>query len=324
MGNVYPAEFKAQVVELHRRQGRSLAELGRAFHLSATTVANWVREANATDAKDPTLTSEDKAELVLLRRQLKAREEELEILGKRWPSSRADKTGSGLWAHQRREGHPSPPQRGPPVPGAGRVPLRLLRLAGRLAGPPGRRVADDLAVLDQIRQVHARFAGYGSPRVHRELQARQVRVGRHRVARLMRQHAIGARWGSTKRPRSVPPQRRPAVTDRVRRHLRTPAPDRLWCTDTTMIRTQQGWLRAAVILDAYSRKVISWSVDDREDPQPRCGPCGRPSRSDDPHPDGCCTLTAATSAPPGSGWRPPPAPGCCHPSTNAKAPWTTP
>ena len=79
MGNVYPAEFKAQVVELHRRQGRSLAELGREFHLSATTVANWVRAANAADYKDPTLTSEDKAELVLLRRQLKAREEELEI-----------------------------------------------------------------------------------------------------------------------------------------------------------------------------------------------------------------------------------------------------
>ena len=82
MGNVYPAEFKAQVVELHRRQGRSLAELGREFHLSATTVANWVRDANAADAKDPMVTSEERAELVMLRRQLKAREEELEILGK--------------------------------------------------------------------------------------------------------------------------------------------------------------------------------------------------------------------------------------------------
>jgi transposase len=82
MGNLYPAEFKAQVVELHRRQGRSLAELGREFHLSATTVANWVREANAADAKDPTMTSEERAELVLLHRQLTAREEELEILGK--------------------------------------------------------------------------------------------------------------------------------------------------------------------------------------------------------------------------------------------------
>jgi transposase len=105
MGNLYPAEFKAQVVELHRRQGRSLAELGREFHLSATTVANWVREANAADAKDPTVTSEERAELVLLRRQLTAREEELEILGKRWPSSRADTTPRDLCLHQRGEGH---------------------------------------------------------------------------------------------------------------------------------------------------------------------------------------------------------------------------
>jgi putative transposase len=137
----------------------------------------------------------------------------------------------------------------------------------RLAGPPSRRAADDLAVLDQIRQIHARFACYGSPRIHRELQARQVRVGRHRVARLMRQHAIVARWGRAKRARSVPPQRRPEIGDRVRRQFRTLAPDRLWCTDITMIRTQQGWLWAAVILDAFSRKIISWSVADREDPQ---------------------------------------------------------
>ena len=82
MGNVYPAEFKAQVVELHRRQGRSLADLSKEFHISATTVATWVREANAEDLKDPNLTSEERAELVMLRRQLKAREEELEILGK--------------------------------------------------------------------------------------------------------------------------------------------------------------------------------------------------------------------------------------------------
>jgi transposase len=137
MGNVYPAEFKAQVVELHRRQGRSLAELGREFHLSATTVANWVREANAADAKDPTLTSEERAELVMVRRQLKAREEELEILGKRWPSSRADKPGSGLWLHQRGEGHLSAPQRGPHVPGSGGLALRLLRLAGPAGRPAG-------------------------------------------------------------------------------------------------------------------------------------------------------------------------------------------
>jgi putative transposase len=147
----------------------------------------------------------------------------------------------------------------------------------RRAGPPGRRAANDLAVLDQIRQVHARRPCYGSPRVHRELRARQVRVGRHRVARLMRQHAIVARWGRIKRPRSVPPQRRPEITDQVRRHVSAPAPDRLWCTDITMIRTQQGWLYAAVILDAFSRKVISWSVNDREDPRPHCGRWVRPS-----------------------------------------------
>jgi putative transposase len=79
----------------------------------------------------------------------------------------------------------------------------------RLAGPPSQRATQDRAVLVQIRQIHARFACYGSPRVHRELRARHVQVGRHRVARLMRQHAIVARLGSAKRARSVPPSAAP-------------------------------------------------------------------------------------------------------------------
>ena len=137
----------------------------------------------------------------------------------------------------------------------------------RLAGPPSPRAAAEQELLEQIRQIHTRFACYGSPRVHRELRGRRVRVGRHRVARLMRQHAIVARRGPVKRARSVPPQRRPEITDRVRRHFAVPGPNRLWCTDITMIRTRQGWLRAAVILDAFSRKVISWAVDEREDPR---------------------------------------------------------
>ena len=88
----------------------------------------------------------------------------------------------------------------------------------------------------------------------------------------MRQHAIVARQGRAKRARSVPPQRRPEIGDRVQRQFKSPAPDRLWCTDITMIGTRQGWLHAAVILDAYSRKVVSWSVNDRIGGLPRCPP----------------------------------------------------
>ena len=122
--------------------------------------------------------------------------------------------------------------------------------------------------MTQIRLIHGRFAYYGAPRIYRALRAKGIRVGRHRVARLMREHGIRARRGPIKsRRRSAPPSRRPEVIDRVRRRFRTVAPDRLWFTDLTVIRTSEGFLRAAVILDAHSRQVISWATDSHETPK---------------------------------------------------------
>jgi putative transposase len=133
--------------------------------------------------------------------------------------------------------------------------------------PASGRAAEDAALLEEIRTIHEMFRFYGSPRVHQELIRRSRRVGRHRVARLMRAEGIRARRGKIKsRPRSAPPKRRPEVGDLVRRHFIGEAPNRIWFTDLTMIRTGQGMLRAAVILDSYNREVISWAVADHETP----------------------------------------------------------
>lgn len=84
----------------------------------------------------------------------------------------------------------------------------------------------------------------------------------------MRLHGIRARRGPVKRrPRAAPPVRRPEIVDRVRRRFQAPAPDRLWFTDLTVIRTNEGFLRAAVVLDAHSRQVISWATDNYETPK---------------------------------------------------------
>ena len=117
----------------------------------------------------------------------------------------------------------------------------------------------------QIRLIHGRFSYYGAPRIHRALRAKGIAVGRHRVARLMRLHGIRARRGPVKaRRRSAPPSRRPEVIDRVRRQFGTAAPDRLWFIDLTVLRTSEGFLHAAVVLDAHNRQVISWATDDYE------------------------------------------------------------
>jgi len=151
----------------------------------------------------------------------------------------------------------------------------------RVDAPPTGRAARDLELLREIEQVHARFRYYGSPRVHQHLliqkgiapQTRQTaptsdsgpKLGRRRVARLMRIHGIRARRGKIKaRPRSAPPARRPEITDRIRRHFDTTLPDEVWFTDITQIRTGEGWLYAAVVLDAFNREVVSWAIAGRD------------------------------------------------------------
>jgi len=133
---------------------------------------------------------------------------------------------------------------------------------------PSARVMQDELLLAEIRQINLRFRYYGYPRIHQELLARGHHVGRHRVARLMRAHGIRACRGRILlRPRSAPPSRRPEVVDQVRRDFHADVSDALWFTDITQIRTGQGWLYAAVILDAFNRQVISWAVDDLDTPR---------------------------------------------------------
>lgn len=88
----------------------------------------------------------------------------------------------------------------------------------RVGAEPAGRAAADAELLAEIEAIHAEFRYYGSPRVHRELLARDHQVGRHRVARLMRIHGIRACRGKVKsRPRSAPVARRPEITDKVSR-----------------------------------------------------------------------------------------------------------
>lgn len=81
MGTVYPPEFKAQIVQLAREGEKTYVEIAREFELSATSVANWVREADTAERRG-SLSRDERAELVALRKELKKKDEELEILGK--------------------------------------------------------------------------------------------------------------------------------------------------------------------------------------------------------------------------------------------------
>ena len=129
---------------------------------------------------------------------------------------------------------------------------------------PSVRSRTDAVLLEHIRAAHAEsHCTYGAPRVHAELRARGTRVGRKRVARLMRTAGLAGccpkRFRRTTIPAVVPAVEPP---DLVRRDFHPSGPDRLWVADITYVRTWQGWLYLAVILDAFSRRVVGWALAD--------------------------------------------------------------
>ena len=101
---------------------------------------------------------------------------------------------------------------------------------------------------------------YGVPRVHAELEAEGVRVGRKRVARLMRGAGLA---GVSRRKGARTTQRRQEARpapDLVDRNFTAEAPDRLWVADITYVPTWAGFLYLAVALDAFSRRIVGWSM----------------------------------------------------------------
>jgi putative transposase len=123
------------------------------------------------------------------------------------------------------------------------------------------RQRQDEELLALIRASHRRSRGtYGAPRIHRDLRAAGVRVGRKRVARLLKQAGLrGAsrrKWPVTT-VRAVPAHPPP---DPVQRAFTATAPNQLWVADITYIPTQTGFLYLAVVLDVWSRRIIGWAM----------------------------------------------------------------
>ena len=130
-----------------------------------------------------------------------------------------------------------------------------------LTRPASARATMDAVLTKQVHGIHACTRGtYGVPRVHAELRAQGVRVGRKRVARLMRAAGLA---GVSRRKRVVTTVRdREArrVSDLVTRHFTASGPNRLWVADITYIPTWAGFLYLAVVLDAWSRRIVGWAM----------------------------------------------------------------
>src|SRR6185436_4330983 len=100
---------------------------------------------------------------------------------------------------------------------------------------------------------HKRSRGsYGSPRIHAELRARGVRVGRKRVERLLREAGLKAKQKRRFRRTTDSKHALPIAPNVLARHFDVGAPNEAWVTDVTYVATDEGWLYLAVILDLFS------------------------------------------------------------------------
>jgi putative transposase len=139
--------------------------------------------------------------------------------------------------------------------------------AWRGRGPSERALADAW-LTELIREIHEeRRRVYGAPRIHAELRmGRGVRVGRKRVERLMRSAGIsglvqarGGRGDGEGRGKVLVPGVRVA-DDLVERRFAAEEPNVLWLADITYLRSWEGWLYLAAVQDAYSRRIVGWSL----------------------------------------------------------------
>ena len=133
-----------------------------------------------------------------------------------------------------------------------------------LTRPPQTGRCSDAWLTEQIKEIHKdNRSVYGAPRIHAELRLHHgIRVGRKRVERLMRQAGIS---GLIPKKRGRTTIRVPGVRvadDLVKRQFRPQAPNVLWIADITYLSTWEGWLYFAAVQDAYSRRIVGWSMAD--------------------------------------------------------------
>lgn len=129
---------------------------------------------------------------------------------------------------------------------------------------PSKRKKDDDRLKIHVRASHKKSdKTYGSPRIHKDLKADGMRVGKNRIARLMREEGL----------RGDPPKKfirttdsrhdKPIAPNLVNRNFSaTTAPNQVWAADITYIWTAAGWLYLAVIIDLFSRRVVGYAIDD--------------------------------------------------------------
>jgi putative transposase len=130
-----------------------------------------------------------------------------------------------------------------------------------LKRPASKRSQEDEILIKKIRHYHHISNGtYSAPRILKDLQEEGIKIGQKRVARLMREAGLQGVtrrkpvWTTVRKPGAEP------APDLVQRKFSFDKPDQLWVADITYIRSWAGFLYLAIVMDAWSRRIVGWSM----------------------------------------------------------------
>lgn len=126
---------------------------------------------------------------------------------------------------------------------------------------PSSRLLSDKPLSARIREIQKRHRRrYGSPRVHQELAAMGIRVGRKRVARLMRENGLSCLPHKRFQVTTDSRHQEPVAENILDRRFNVVEPNTVWVSDITYLPTREGWLYLCVVIDLFDRMVVGWSM----------------------------------------------------------------
>ncbi|MTZ81035.1 IS3 family transposase [Citrobacter sp. JL978] len=254
-GKRYPEEFKIEAVKQVVDRGYSVASIATRLDITTHSLYAWIKKYGP-DSSTNKEQSDAQAEIRRLQKELKRVTDERDIFKKSRGVLRKAvrlryafiRDNTCCW----------------PV----RLLCRVLDVHPSgfyawLQQPHSQRHQADLRLTGQIKQFWLESGCvYGYRKIHLDLRDSGQQCGVNRVWRLMKRVGIKAQVGY-RSPRARKGEASIVSPNRLQRQFNPDAPDERWVTDITYIRTHEGWLYLAVVVDLFSRKIIGWSMQSR-------------------------------------------------------------
>ncbi|WP_277540856.1 IS3 family transposase [Polynucleobacter sphagniphilus] len=252
----YTAEFKLEAVKQILEKGHSATEVAGRLGVPVGLLYTWSRKLKGPDEQPIEDVKALQAEMAKLKAELRRTTEERDIPKKgRRVLCQSVRVKYAFIKEHRDEFRLSSMCRVLKVHRSGYYAW--------LKEPQSPRALENAKLAEQIRYYYDQSMGiYGSPRIYHDLKEAGISCSENRVARLMKASQLRSIRGY-KRPRYR--VGRPALVspNQLQRQFTYDAPDQAWVTDITYIRTYEGWLYLAVVIDLHSRLVVGWSMQAR-------------------------------------------------------------